>query len=321
MPNPCLEWLDENQLICRLEVVDRVFIGRTCKGVTDSKRIIVNHPDVSRDHAEIILSGSRLQLTDRSKNGTWVHDVRVAPGSTKILGDGDVVRVGDTLIYVIYSQVTSFDEDDGCSIPRTRIRREQLIVTHLVADVRGFTSVSQLVESEQVYEFIKEIFDTFSIIVHDNRGTIKDYAGDAVYAFWEHGPGISQEQAELACRTAVKQAKALNQLRAKWCFTNPAAESLMLGWGITTGEVTMSHYGSRASDMALVGDSTNLAFRLSNMAHKEFAKEIIICSATADLVQEKLVLDDLGLVSVRGRSRQEHIYAIPLEKPVRQDPV
>jgi class 3 adenylate cyclase len=311
--NPYLEWIDENQIMRRLEVVDRVFIGRTCKGIIETRRIIVSHPDVSRDHAEIHLRGSQLQLTDRSKNGTWVHNVRVAPGSTKHLRHGDVVRVGDTLIYVAYPQLTSLaelDDGNGWSAPVTRIKREQLIVTHLVADVRGFTNVSQVLASEQVYEFIKEIFDTFSTIVHDGEGTIKDYAGDAVYAFWEHGEDLSKEQAVMACRTAVKQAQTLDQLRAKLSATNPAAELLKLGWGITTGEVTMSHYGSRASDMALVGDSTNFAFRLSGMANKDIAKEIIICSATANLVEDTLALDDLGLVSVRGRSNKEHLYAI-----------
>jgi class 3 adenylate cyclase len=119
----------------------------------------------------------------------------------------------------------------------------------------------------------------------------------------------------MACRTALKQAETLNQLRASLCATNPAAESLKLGWGITTGKVTMSHYGSRASDMALVGDSTNLAFRLSGMANKNLAGEIIICPTTAGLVRDTLPLDDLGLVSIRGRSNQERVYAIPIDSP------
>ena len=37
MQNPYLEWIDENQVMRRLEVVDRVFIGRTCKGIADTK--------------------------------------------------------------------------------------------------------------------------------------------------------------------------------------------------------------------------------------------------------------------------------------------
>ena len=65
--NPYLEWLDENQKTLRLEIIDRVFIGRLCKGIDEKRRIIVRHSMVSRDHAEIILSGSRLKIKDVSK--------------------------------------------------------------------------------------------------------------------------------------------------------------------------------------------------------------------------------------------------------------
>jgi len=57
MPNPYLEWIDENQEMRRLEVVDRVFIGRICRGIDETRRIIIIHPSVSRDHAEINIAG------------------------------------------------------------------------------------------------------------------------------------------------------------------------------------------------------------------------------------------------------------------------
>jgi pSer/pThr/pTyr-binding forkhead associated (FHA) protein len=84
MSNPYLEWLDEKQQTRRLDIIDRVFIGRLCKGIDETRRIIVSHSAVSRDHAEIILSGSRLKIQDLSKNGTWVNGVRIAGGSAEI---------------------------------------------------------------------------------------------------------------------------------------------------------------------------------------------------------------------------------------------
>jgi class 3 adenylate cyclase len=83
-----------------------------------------------------------------------------------------------------------------------------------------------------------------------------------------------------------------------------------MGWGITTGKVTMSHYGSRAADLALVGDCTNLAFRLSGLANKELSEKIVICSQTADLVRGELELKDLGSVPIKGRAGKEHIFAL-----------
>ena len=63
----------------------------------------------------------------------------------------------------------------------------------------------------------------------------------------------------------------------------------------------------------LVGDSTNSAFRLSSMANKNLKSEIVVCSQTADLVRESLPTEDLGLVTLRGRSGQEHVYGVSRE--------
>lgn len=62
--------------------------------------------------------------------------------------------------------------------------------------------------------------------------------------------------------------------------------------------------------MALVGECINLAFRLSDIANKELAAQIVICSETAALVGDNLPLEDLGEISIRGRKGKEHVFAI-----------
>jgi hypothetical protein len=57
-------------------------------------------------------------------------------------------------------------------------------------------------------------------------------------------------------------------------------------------------------------DSTNSAFRLANIANKDLPSQIVICSNTADVVRGVLPVADLGLVSLRGRTGQEHVYGI-----------
>jgi class 3 adenylate cyclase len=310
MPSPYLEWIDENKKMCRLDIVDRVFIGRICKGIDETRRIILKHPAVSRDHVEINLTGTQPVIRDLSKNGTWVNNVRLAAGSTKSLENGDVVRLGETQIYIRCPYQADGGEAEELESTQTLVTPREVIVTNVVADVRGFCSISQMEESYRVYELMKEIIQTFCTIVHDHKGTVKDYNGDEVYAFWEHGPHLCKEQAAAACLTALEQAQTVDQIRAKLTGINPAVRSLRLGWGITTGKVTMSHYGWRVTDLTLVGDSTNSAFRLSSMANKKLKSEIVVCSQTADLVRDSLSTDDLGLVTLRGRSGQEHVYGI-----------
>jgi class 3 adenylate cyclase len=157
---------------------------------------------------------------------------------------------------------------------------------------------------------MNEIFKKFSTIVYDHKGTIKDYAGDAIYAFWEHGVSPSREQAMLACQNALAQAEAVDDIIDEFRSINPTAERLKMGWGVTTGLVTMSHYGSRAFDLALVGDCTNLAFRLSGIANKELNKKIVICASTANLVRDDIVVYDLGEVPIRDRNGELNVFGL-----------
>jgi len=313
MPKPYLEWVDENRQTQQLEIVDKVFIGRSCKGVDPQKRILVQDEQVSRDHAVISRRAEQLQITDRSKNGTWVNGIRLAAGASSNLGDGDTIRLGEFSLRVFYPENVTNVTDAAILTDGTRVTPTEIIVTNVVADVREFTTFSQENASSDVYALMKEIFDTFSAIVYNFKGTIKDYAGDAVYAFWDHTVEPISTQAVLACQAAIQQTQTINKIRAKLSGKNIASDNLQMGWGITTGKVTMSHYGSRAADLALVGDCTNLAFRLSGLANKQLSEKIVICSQTAELIRNDLKIKDLGNVEIRGRTGKEHVFGLNLK--------
>ena len=310
MPKPYLEWVDDNRQTQQLEIVDKVFIGRSCKGVDPQKRILVQDEQVSRDHAVISRRAEQLQITDRSKNGTWVNGIRLAAGASSNLGDGDTIRLGEFFLRVFYPENVTDVTDAGILTDGTRVTPTEIIVTNVVADVREFTTFSQENASSDVYALMKEIFDTFSAIVYNFKGTIKDYAGDAVYAFWDHAIEPISTQAVLACQAAIKQTQTINEIRTKLSGKNIASDNLQMGWGITTGKVTMSHYGSRAADLALVGDCTNLAFRLSGLANKQLSEKIVICSQTAELIRNDLKIKDLGNVEIKGRTGKEHVFGL-----------
>jgi adenylate cyclase len=310
MPDPYLEWIDEIQRIRRLTIIDKIFIGRSCKGVDPQKRILVRNTQVSRDHAVISRRGKMLKLKDMSKNGTWINGIRLAAGSSCDLADQDVISLGGISFQVFASTNVTAVRDRALFTDGTMVTPTEVVVTNVVADVREFSAFSQTHASSDVYALMKEIFDAFNTIVYKFKGTIKDYAGDAVYAFWDHHVEPINKQAVLACQAAIEQTQSIDQIRTKLSGKNMAAANLQMGWGVTTGKVTLSHYGSRATDLAVVGDCTNLAFRLSGLANKELSEKIVICSQTAELVRNDLALKDLGTVSIKGRNGNEHVFAL-----------
>ena len=310
MSHPYLEWVDENQQVQRLEIIDKIFIGRSCKGVDPQKRILVCNAQVSRDHAVISRRAKSLKIKDMSKNGTWVNGIRLAAGASSELADDDMISVGGISIKVCALSGDIVTQDRSILTEGTMVTPTEVVVTNVVADVRNFSTFSQAQDSADVYALMKEIFDTFSSIVVNFKGTIKDYAGDAVYAFWDHHVEPIRQQAVLACQAAIQQTQAITDIRSRLSAENAAAANLEMGWGITTGKVTLSHYGSRAADLALVGDCTNLAFRLSGLANKELSDKIIVCSQTARLIGDDLALIDRGSVPIKGRKGKEHVFAL-----------
>lgn len=312
MANPYLEWLDDNQQAQRLEIVDRISLGRSCKGIDPRKRIILEFPMVSRDHAEINWTAGHLHITDTGRNGTWVNDIRMAAGSSRVLSDGDTIRIGYSLLRVVYPRVVADVKQDFTSTQMTIVSSLEVVVTSLVADMRGFSAYSQTHASADVFGMINEIFDQFSKNIEDFKGTVKDYAGDSVLAFWEHQFGDPARQSVLACLAAIQQMQSLNQIRVKLSGKYADIENLRMGWGVTTGPVTLTHYDSRTAGLAMVGDCINLANRFSGMANKDIPENILICSHTAELVGDRIALKDIGMHPIQGRQGKEHIFSLDI---------
>jgi adenylate cyclase len=306
---PSLQWQDENGADRHLVLTDKIFLGRVCRGIEKDKCILVRNPMVSRDHAVVRLTPRGVKITDMSKNGTRINDVRMAPGASRGLEDGDLITLGGTSIRLSCPHLAARQEEENW-MEQTAISPAAVCITSLVADVRGFSAFSQKADSAVVYTLIKEIFAQFSTIVNTHQGTVKDYAGDAVFAFWEHPGGFSANPALSACQAALSQLRSVPEIHRQLTGRGLAMPLPVLGWGLTTGRVTMSHYGSRSAGLALVGDCINLAFRLSSMANKTIDEPIVICRQTASLVTQHLSLLDLGDQKIRGRTGMEHLFSI-----------
>ncbi|MBD3161974.1 MAG: SpoIIE family protein phosphatase [Candidatus Eisenbacteria bacterium] len=92
--------------------------GRHRIGRATSNEIVLTDPDrsISRVHAEIVIEGNRIQITDLgSRNGTWVND-RPAQPSTSV-GPGDRIRLGNIELAV---------HDPAASVPSGISSREML---------------------------------------------------------------------------------------------------------------------------------------------------------------------------------------------------
>jgi len=308
---PCLEWQDVEGCCHRVNIIERLYIGRVCQGVPADKRVIIRDVNVSRDHAIITRAGNALTIKDSSRNGTWVNNVRITSGGEQKLVSGDFVHIGSTKLHVVFSeQPDHCNSGDVNLIEITRVLSRQETVTHLVADIRGFSILAQQTESSLLFEVLSQLYESLTNIVHENRGTVKDFAGDAIFAFWEHNVKDDSAVVRSACHAALLQQQAAVALFSNLPEKFSKLRHLKLGWGIATGPVTVSHYGVRSENLALVGDSTNLAFRLSGLANKELSSTIVVCHKTAEMVEQFMHVTPLGEVGTKGRAGKETVFSI-----------
>ena len=183
-------------------------------------------------------------------------------------------------------------------------RRE---LTILFSDIRGFTSISEASQPEEVVEMLNEYLTRMVDILLKHGGTLDKFIGDAVMGFW-NAPADDPDHARHAVACAVEMIEETARLRERWEAEGKAA--IRIGIGINTGEAVAGNIGSeRVFGYTVIGDAVNLASRLESK-NKDYVTEIIISESTLERMGggfETVYLDD---VKVKGKERAVKIYEV-----------
>ena len=190
----------------------------------------------------------------------------------------------------------------------------------LFSDIRGFTSVSEKMEPQELVHFLNEYLTEMTDLVFEHKGVLDKYMGDAIMAFWG-APTHQPDHAEQACRTGFHMMRRLRELQPQW--SERGLPPLNIGVGINTGPMTCGNVGSKMRfDYTVMGDSVNLGSRLEGV-NKEYGTNIIISDGTYQQVKEKFSARFLDLIAVKGKQEPTAIYELiaPLDDAGAQPPV
>jgi adenylate cyclase len=162
--------------------------------------------------------------------------------------------------------------------------RARVPATVLVADLRGFTAISERFPPVEVVELLNQFFALLTEVAFEYDGAVFPVGADTVMV----GFGVPVEQVDrterafLAARAMLEKFAALaGRWEAKY-FTEAG-----LGIGITAGDVIVGNLGSPAHrSFTLIGDSVNVACRLGLRAR---AGELVLSESV------KYVLDSRGM--------------------------
>jgi class 3 adenylate cyclase len=223
------------------------------------------------------------------------------------------LRKAEQLRRYLAPQVADAVMSGGGTVALTSTRRNLSI---LVASIRGFSSMSERVEPEELIDRVNQHFSLMTDVVFRHGGTMDKYVGDGIQSFFGD-PIPFDDHAERAVVTALEMRQQLRDLRSRWPLQHD--EDLNVGIGISTGYVTVGNIGSDTrTEYTVIGNHVNLASRLAQLAGPD---QILVSERTLAVpeVKERVHATALDEITLEGFLRPVGVFEIAdLPAPLRR---
>lgn len=270
--------------------------------------LLITDPAVSRRHCLIVPSADgRWYVRDVSRNGTRVAGRRLVPNVETEIRPGETLTVG-SLEFKFETRAAASGPVSYTSQRETDAAPTQTIATVLVGDIRDYTVLVRRVPSPVLQRSVSRVFEILTSEVGKLGGTVKEYPGDAVLAFWEGPPDGTQTSA--ACRAALELDRLARRIAAESAVWEVSDFPLLMDWALATGPVLIHTFGGvHPQGLSLVGEPVVLAFRLEKLAGEDLGP-ILVCGRTRALAGTGFAFRDLGEVAPKGFRQRSHVYAL-----------
>ena len=188
---------------------------------------------------------------------------------------------------------------------------ESTPVTVLFSDIRDFTKISEILGAKALVELLNTYLEGAAEAVLSEGGSIDKFIGDSVMAEFgtpEHLP----KHARAALRAALKMRRHAEQFARHYraTYTHPELPAFRIGIGIHTGEGIVGSIGTRRrSEFTVMGDVVNVAARVEGLT-KDTGEVILATRECVVAAGDGVHTEDKGMLSVKGRTEQVHVYAI-----------
>jgi class 3 adenylate cyclase/tetratricopeptide (TPR) repeat protein len=185
-----------------------------------------------------------------------------------------------------------------------RSRRRQ--VTVLFADVKGYTSLVEDLDPEQVGAFVDRLWGELDRIVVAHGGRVLQHLGDGIMALWG-GERSQEDDAERAVRAGLEMIDGLPRVELPPGVTS----GLEMRVGVNTGLVHLGHVGV-TEEFRATGDTVNVAARLESSAEPG---TLLVSRATYHQVRGVFDVAHVGDLELKGRSEPVPAYRVEQLRP------
>ncbi len=195
---------------------------------------------------------------------------------------------------------------------RSVLEGERKQVTVLFCDLVNNTALAERLGPEKMHTLLNRFFALALDDVHRYEGTINQFLGDGFMALFG-APIAHEDHARRAVLAALTLQRTLQDRHAE--LGEPYSVTCMFRMGLNTGLVVVGSIGNNLRmDYSAVGDTTNLAARLQQLAEPGM---ILVSDTTRRLVDGAVRLEALAPTQVKGKTALVTPYKVIGTRPQR----
>ena len=175
----------------------------------------------------------------------------------------------------------------------------------LFVDIRGFTTMSEVLEPEQVVEILNSYLALTTEAIFKNKGTLDKFVGDATMAVFNSPFDLDDYEFRAVCAAwdIVQGGIALEgELMERF------GRSVGFGVGVNCGPAVVGNIGCDfRMDFTAIGDTVNTAARLEANAKK---RQVLISDVLYERVKDRVEVEEVGAIPLKGKSNEVFVYAV-----------
>ncbi len=188
--------------------------------------------------------------------------------------------------------------------PEMAIEPQEVEVSVLFSDIRGFSALAERLSARDVAEVVGKHLSAMAEVVLSHGGMIDKFQGDAVMVvFGAPEPTLDHAERALLCAIAMQVRQSELNLEG-W---GPDVPELGVGIGVNTGSVIAGTVGGGGRlEYTVVGDAVNIAQRLQSEAE---GGEIVAAASTV-AAAPGVPSESIGPRHVKGREEPVEVFRV-----------
>lgn len=192
----------------------------------------------------------------------------------------------------------------------------------LFADIRGFTTLSEMMSPTEVMEMLRAFHGRMEAVIFNHGGTLEMLLGDGIFATFGT-PDAGDRDASNALKCAHGMLGALADWNAERAVNG--LQPVGIGIGVHYGPAVLGDIGSeRSMTFAVIGDTVNSASRLEGLT-RQIDTDLVVSRALVEQVRQEAGedepsilkgLEEAGEQKVKGRSGKIKVFALQRQQAV-----